>query len=395
MPHQKRGPEFDFVLLCSSVDLDEKRCALIRDAAVPTLQWELVYDISVRQRTFPLLYETINKVLPEKVPNQILDKLKSIYTENSKYNFYLSFFLTKLLRLLKENKIDAIPFKGPVLAEKVYGAIGRRFFVDLDILVSRADAQAAWNVLTRIGFTPEIEIDDRLKRKYIDNEDDVTFFSRTVGVKVELHWELSGNYLVKPLLFENISNSLKPIVFNSERIRCLSDELLMLYLCIHGAKHEWEYLELICSIAELIKKNSGLNWYLIDDLAKKWRCRILLDLGLYLAWHLLGVSIPEEIQKRIVSQHNLSRIAQNVIVKMFQKNTKFSDRSSRFSSFHLSVRDSRADKLRYVLRLAFSPTQKEWEYFPLPPKFFFLRYLLRPLRLISESLKMKAEGNNA
>jgi hypothetical protein len=385
------------VLLCSCINPDENKRLRIRNAAIPSLNWDLVYDISIHQRTFPLVYENILTFLSGNVPTSLIGKLKVVYHDNLRRNFFLSSILTKLLRLFEENKVKVIPFKGPVLSENIYGDIGRRCFSDLDILVSRADVLPAWNLFIKNGFEPEITIGDELIKQYVNNEDNISFRSRGANVTVELHWELSGNYLSQPLVFEQMSRRLTTIIFNKERVLSLSNEHLLLYLCIHGAKHEWEYLELVCCIAEVIKNPPNLDWGMIDDCADQWRCRMMLDLGLYLAWMLLDVSIPEMIQKRIRTQRILNRLTQTVIKKMFQKhrNKEFEDKSSRFSRFHVDVRDSFADKLRYVLRLVFSPSKREWELFPLPRHLFFLRYFFRPFRLISQRIKMKAEEINA
>jgi len=56
---------------------------------------------------------------------------------NAASNVFLTNKLFEILNLFKENDILALPFKGPVLAESVYGDISLRKFVDLDILVHK------------------------------------------------------------------------------------------------------------------------------------------------------------------------------------------------------------------------------------------------------------------
>ena len=47
--------------------------------------------------------------------------------------------LNKILKLLKANNIDTIPYKGPVLASLAYGDIALRQFQDLDISINQSD----------------------------------------------------------------------------------------------------------------------------------------------------------------------------------------------------------------------------------------------------------------
>jgi len=59
---------------------------------------------------------------------------------NAARNVFLTNKLFEILNLFKKNDILALPFKGPVLAESVYGDLSLRQFVDLDILVHNHDA---------------------------------------------------------------------------------------------------------------------------------------------------------------------------------------------------------------------------------------------------------------
>ena len=50
-------------------------------------------------------------------------------------NLYLTQEMLKLLSAFRKKGIPAIPYKGPVLAQAVYGNVGLRQFGDLDITV--------------------------------------------------------------------------------------------------------------------------------------------------------------------------------------------------------------------------------------------------------------------
>ncbi|GAG91885.1 unnamed protein product, partial [marine sediment metagenome] len=83
----------------------------------------------------PLLYQSLKKTCPEAVPDDTLEQLRAYFLTNAKRNLFLTGKLLRLLELLKDNGILAVPFKGPVLAESVYGDLSLRQFADLDILV--------------------------------------------------------------------------------------------------------------------------------------------------------------------------------------------------------------------------------------------------------------------
>src|SRR5262249_37615216 len=59
--------------------------------------------------------------------------------------------LLKAVEALKAQKIPVLAFKGPLLAQQVYGAPGEREFLDLDLLVHPSDVDRAVEALKPLG----------------------------------------------------------------------------------------------------------------------------------------------------------------------------------------------------------------------------------------------------
>ena len=381
----KHIPELNFILLCACIEPDHERCSRIKNAADSNLDWDLIYEVSLHHRVFPLLYKNIKDILPNSLPDGIVQKFKNIYVKNATKNLYFSVFLIKVISFLQAHDIFVLPFKGPVLAQDIYTNIELRQFSDLDILVSKKDAVNAWNIFIKDGFQPELDLNNNQKQKYVKSEDHIAFSKGSICV--ELHWEMSGIYLARPLILEHVSQELGKILFVDREISNLCSEYLLVYLCVHGAKHGWENIEQVCCVAGIIKKN--LDWNLIETLALKWKCQKILKLGLYLSWKLLDTSLPDNVLDNIKKDETISGLAQEVVAVMFENitNSKVRDTTDRFSSFHIRIRDSFIDKLRYFFRLVFRPTDKEWLYFPVPGYLSFFHYFLRPCRLVLARLR--------
>ena len=204
---------------------------------------------------------------------------------------------------------------------------------------------------------------------------------------VELHWEIFGNYLCKPMKFADVERNLKNAMINNRQVRNLSSEYLLLYLCVHGAKHKWVYLEMVCSVAEVIKRKE-INWEVVKSLVLRWRCQRMFAVGIYLSWKLLEAPVPDHILEKIKNEKRISEIAEDVTEDMF-KGVTYSELkiiTDKFSFFHIKVRNSFSDKFRYVLKVLFCPSVKEWQYFPVPASLSFVYYFLRPYRLIKTGL---------
>lgn len=382
----KYNSELKFVRLCACVHPDSKTREEITSKAYSGLDWDLMYEIALRQKVYPLLYQTLKSVVPDKVPNGLLNRLKQNYIANAARNIQMTSFLIYVLNLFKTHGIVGLPFKGPVLAQEIYGSIDLRQFSDLDILVSKKDSLKAWALLIAEGFEPEFKLTPKQRAKYIKTEDNLSFFKNKIPI--ELHWEISGLYLSRPLVFQDMEERfLKTSVYDTE-VPTLAMEDLLVYLCIHGSKHGWESLEQVCCVAELLKRYEDIDWSFVEHLALKWRCKRMLYLGLCLAESLLYAPIPSTMMERINKDREIIRMRDSVCSAMGRQvsNSKEKNFSDRFSFFHMGIRDAFPDKLRYGLRIAFCPTNKEWHYFPVPAVLSALHYGLRPLRLIIQGI---------
>jgi len=60
--------------------------------------------------------------------------------------------LIKVLAALEDAGVRALPYKGPALAQQLYGDPCLRHFVDLDLVVAPQDARRALDCLERIGW---------------------------------------------------------------------------------------------------------------------------------------------------------------------------------------------------------------------------------------------------
>jgi hypothetical protein len=65
--------------------------------------------------------------------------LRARFEEIARKNLRFTAELIRILNCLESHGIAAIPFKGPTLAESVYGNLALREFSDLDILVRQSD----------------------------------------------------------------------------------------------------------------------------------------------------------------------------------------------------------------------------------------------------------------
>src|SRR5262249_1183254 len=149
-----------------------------------------------------------------------------------------------IFRLFEAHGIPAIPFKGPTLAVIAYGDLALRQFADLDILIRKKDLPRAKEVLFAHGYQHKLtaaqetaRYDSRFHRELMRSDD---------RGMVELHWALTGKHSPFPFDFERLQARLIPVVCGGVTFQSFPPEELLLFLCVHGARHQWERLMWLC-----------------------------------------------------------------------------------------------------------------------------------------------------
>jgi hypothetical protein len=378
-----RRRETDLLVCCARTHLDPETTERIHSLSQKGIDWEYLLGLASRHRVMPLLCRSLEKACAQVIPGMILEQLRTYFTFNTRRNLVFSGKLIKLLNLLNENRISAVPFKGPALAEFVYGDLSLRQFCDLDILVHGRDAFRARNLLISHGYRPETQLNDSQYKVFVKLKNSAPFISNDGKIAVDLHWEMTGRYSLLHFDLENLKDRIVPATLAGKSISHLCPEDLLLYLCHHGSLHCWQYLEMICSVAELIRSYTDMDWLQVANLAAGLRCERILLLGLFLAHDLLGAPLPARVLAMLKDDARIPKLAGGIYKNLFfdQEDSVENGINPKFSSFHIKVRERLSEKIRYGLHLAVNPTKQEWELASLPASLAFFHYLFRPIRL--------------
>jgi len=380
--------EQKLVLYCSSVKIDEEQVRKLKGLSGKVIDWEKVLDIAKKHGVLFFLYRNLKAICPEFVPDGIFTKLKDYYFNNSTRNLALSAKLVRIINLFAEAGIVAVPFKGPVQAEIVYGDTGFRSFSDLDILVSRDNAVKARDLLVANGFYLDTIIPESQLKSFLYHENFFNLHDKNRAIAIDLHWEITGRYSLCPVYLENISKRIETIKLIDQDVFSLCLEDMLIYLCIHSTSHCWEKLEFICSVAEIVKSGKIDDWIEVEKKAGLLKCKKMMYLGLALARDLFDAVLQKDLDNRVSNAPFVISLEKQVLKKLFTNHKSYLETLSwRFSTLHLFIRDTFSDSVKYSLRLLFRPTIREWTTNPLPSKFVFLYYILRPFRLFSGLFK--------
>ena len=391
-------PEAELLLWSVRARIDAETAARIEALARNTIDWDYCIRIGQSHRVLPLLYRSLNQVCPDAVPGAILEGLRQYFYRNTQRNLFLTSELLKLITAFEQQGISAIPFKGPILAARIYGNIALRQYNDLDLLVRKRDILKAKDVLISQRFTSpsdnsgeNSDVSDRVLETDLIAPLSPNFyvFVRDGGsIRVDLQWRITRRLFSSSLDSERFWNTLEPVTLGGRTVLNFPPDVLLWILCVHGCKHSWQRLKWVCDVAQLVELVKEDDRATFIERAIQNGNRRMLFLGLLLAHELLGTRLPAEILKKIRSDSSVQSVAISILDRRLDQADEVLREGPR-SVFYFKILDSWGGRFQYCFQylaqrigLIFSPTRIDRSFLSLPKGLAFLYYVFRPLRLL-------------
>jgi hypothetical protein len=293
----KHDHERELLLCCARTEASGEVAARIRALAASDVDWNYLARLAKRHSIIPLLYLQLERHAAGLAPTEHLAKLKLQYHENYARNIILTEELCQLIKLFSDAGIETIPYKGPALALFAYGNLALRRFVDLDVIVKKADVLRARDLLLPHGYVPGKSLTLAQQELLLRTQHNLQFSRDNRRLLLELHWEVAPHLFASSVQENELWQNLTTININGTELKTLTADDLLFSLCVHGSRHLWERLGWICDVSELIARHQ-LNWTALLERAARTDSERMFLLGLHLAQKLLGTTLPPEVQQR-------------------------------------------------------------------------------------------------
>ncbi|MDD2612310.1 MAG: nucleotidyltransferase family protein [Bacteroidales bacterium] len=168
---------------------------------------------------------------------------------------------------LRENHIDFVCLKGPMLSFRIYGDASVRISHDVDILIQMVDLIPAINLMKEEGYVMPNEIDwptDKLRQNLmIKSSQHINLLNKNLGFSVELHWTIIHSLSLTPeKVQELLKSNLTIVAFAGREFSVMNKEFELLFLMIHGARHEWNRLKWLMDINDYPLEDFDQNHFL-------------------------------------------------------------------------------------------------------------------------------------
>ncbi len=377
-------PEFQLLLYCARSRPD---AGIVRNLVSEGVDWQRLLKLAAQHGVRPMLLQTLKAVCWDAVPEKIQAELTLFNRENVQRNLIFTGELLRLMKLFNENAIPIAAFKGPVLADLVYGDIALREFSDLDIIIQEADLSKAEDILTARGY--QADFGDRdFRSAFVSYQGQYAFRNSKTGISVDLHWRLASKGVAfPPKLVEIWSREIWPrleqVTIAGRTVPTLSRVDLVLFMAAHGTKEGWRSLIWVCDFAELLHKYQEIDWVGVLDRAHRSHSSRPLLLAITLASTLLDAPAPVALIDRARKNSAVQALAEEAKLRMLSAVPEHAVPDEEFGEFlkGLKTHDRLRHRLWPVATLLTTRTVGDYRAMPLPKFLWGIYYLTRPFRL--------------
>jgi len=350
------------------------------------IDWNRVLNLARIHALTPSLARGLSPLgldVPESIDHELHARTAAIAARNLRR---VSELLT-VTDLLKDAGVNAVPFKGPVLALQAYGNLASREFVDLDLLVPTSHVRAAAQVLGTAGYRMEPSLRDDVLQRLLRTDHEVLFVGPDGGL-LELQWGLAARYFVMNPEAESMMRRAVSVEVGGRQLSVLTAEDLVLMLAIHAGKHLWERAAWVVDLDRVVRSMPSIDWSIVRERARRAHALRMARLSIAIAWRALAPTWVPHVSAALGRDPAADDIATRLVAAWFLPGERASrDEPSSTERDLFRLHDNGRDALRHLWRLAVTPSEADLGAIHLPQGFGWGYVPLRFGRLVTTRIR--------
>ena len=349
------SPEFRF--FCLSLRVDDKPSAIAEAQKIidsDQTDWEKLYDGAVLHGIMPQLAEMLRMVNQDKIPSGFREKIDAACQENlfRQLSHVAEFF--RINGILENAGIKAVPFKGFILADSLYGNIAARESVDIDLFVDSSDLEKVKELMTGDGYTVESSFASFSVNDIRKNSGEYNF-DRFEGDKrichIEFHIGISLPVYGMNIGLEDLSShTFRGKVQNHELWLFSTSAALLLTIMHHGGDDRFIKLQQVYDIALFLERHDDIDWDWVISEADRFGLKKVVYTAVRLAFLITGATVPPRLDAG-AELSSVKRLAEDRIRLLSQPPDFWHTSRFNFSNWIFRLRSRTG--LRLKLRMTF------------------------------------------
>lgn len=381
------SPELDLILACCGDDSDGRQSANIPQILRHGVNWERLLQLAHHHGLVPLVFRRLSAEMDASRWHG-LEGLRQQDKANAHRTLWLTLELLNIHRHLRARGLDVLPYKGPLLAETLYGNVALRQFSDLDLLVRSDDLPAIKQALAELGYEPGLRLAQAEERDYLKSGYEYTFDGARGRNLLEIKWQVLPRFYSIGFDVNEFFERAAVVTIEGQRLRTLCEQDLMLVLCAHAAKHAWKQISWLCDIVQLARSR-GTDWAALQARAERLGIMRIVTVTFLLAHKLLGAALPAQLRMEIEKDAEAEVLAERVL-RLIVAEEGFDPESMAYFRLMKELRERRRDRASFWWRLLITPGAGEWATVRLPGPLFPLYRVVRVYRLAERLISRRS-----
>ncbi|MBN2613952.1 MAG: nucleotidyltransferase family protein [Bacteroidales bacterium] len=263
-----------------------------------------------KNRITPLFFRYINQS-PAGFDPEYLSRLRLLAREHTLKALALQSQLLKICGALNSRGISYMAIKGPQLSHQLYSDAAVRVCVDLDFFLEKENELGeAAEALSELGFkVTNLPGEKNQLKSFIfkTGKHETTFFNKNTRTYIDLHLRPVGNSLFSARYHRLFFSERQVYTINNTVMTVPSPTYYFLFLCQHGAAHQYTSLHWLADVFAFYNRYS----FSVSDLlnrASAMKLKRQLLLTLLLLNRLCGVTLPEEFIQEFSNNRLMERL---------------------------------------------------------------------------------------
>ena len=386
------GKEFELLLTCARPQ--PRREDFERQAALAAneIDSEALLALARRHKISSLLYCNLRMHPIGTFDSYLLDELKKRHQFNTAKALKSLQTVQEFVHAKPEFPVTIL--KGIDVGLRAYKDLAVRDVGDIDLLVPPEKVREAYDILASKGwFSPKKNYQYFFSSAILRNSSHEMGLNRNQFPYLDLHWRPTYNPMELPWQYLK-KNPLS--VLNSTGSYGFSNELLLIYLCMHGSRHGWGRLKWLFDLPNVIEQIE-IDWSVAWQKANELGVSFAVQQGLMLAACYCGLQLSNEMTAGF--RHRISD-AQWRSIEAFQSGPEL---WMEYPPLHLAIhiwlnRIVTASRPRILLWYCLSmlnPSINDYELISLPRKLEPLYFVLRPFTWALRRLRIAQARSDA
>ena len=354
------------------------------------LDWDFFIQLCLKHRLVSQVLKHA-EFLTENIPVPVYEKLMEHRLEHSKQALNYTVHAIRIHQKFKENNIQHLFFKGPLLSLELYKDIGYRNFGDIDILVNQQDAEKAKGIIEDLDFNciyPKIKLTKKQQKANYTISHHYHFVHPKQKIDVELHWNITNPASYYGKASSEIISNKNELKVSTYQLPYISETDNLVYQAAHGSVHQFYRLFWLKDFSVLIDKTKPEIIEQAWQLSKKLKLERSFQLACVLSHLIYGSKLPAIVHPDKVENSLLS-----VPIKSIE-NTELRQKGILGKFEYVLYRLKLKPSFKYYFDVIFRLRThlSDWELVKIPDKLFFLYFLLRPVLLLYHNLFEKRKN---